>query len=115
MRVVVVGGGPAGITAAVHARRLGAEVILLERERLGGVCYNEGPVPVRTLARAARMVRDAGAWAEFGLIGTAPRVDLRGARRTRDDDAGRHVDGERQGSRGHHDRQGCARHPLSIA
>jgi pyruvate/2-oxoglutarate dehydrogenase complex dihydrolipoamide dehydrogenase (E3) component len=79
MKVIVVGGGPAGITAAVRARQLGAEVLLLERQRLGGVSYNEGPVPVRTLARAARMVRDAGAWARFGLVGAAPRVDLAAA------------------------------------
>jgi len=79
VKVIVVGGGPAGMKAAVHARRLGAEVMLLERNRLGGVCYNEGPVPVRTLARAARMVRDAGAWAQFGLVGAAPRVNLRAA------------------------------------
>jgi dihydrolipoamide dehydrogenase len=79
MRVVVVGGGPAGITAAVRARHLGAQVMLLERNRLGGVCYNEGPVPVRTLARAARMAREARDWAEFGLIGNRPRVDIRAA------------------------------------
>jgi pyruvate/2-oxoglutarate dehydrogenase complex dihydrolipoamide dehydrogenase (E3) component len=76
MNVIVVGGGPAGISAAVHAHRLGADVTLLERERLGGVCYNEGPVPVRTLARAARMVRDAGAWGDFGLVGAPPHVVL---------------------------------------
>lgn len=75
MNVVVVGGGPAGISAAAHAHQLGAEVTLLERGRLR-VCYNEGPVPVRTLARGARMVRDAGAWSDFGLIGAPPRVDL---------------------------------------
>jgi protoporphyrinogen oxidase len=44
VKVIVVGGGPAGITAAVRARHLGAQVMLLERSRLGGVCYNEGPV-----------------------------------------------------------------------
>ncbi len=76
---MVVGGGPAGITAAVRARQLGAEVTLLERQRLGGVCYNEGPVPVRTLARAARLVRDAGAWARFGLVGQPPSIDLAAA------------------------------------
>jgi flavin-dependent dehydrogenase len=35
MRVVVVGGGAAGSTAAIRARRLGAEVTLLARNRLG--------------------------------------------------------------------------------
>src|SRR5271167_3781874 len=76
MKVVVVGGGPAGIAAALRARQLGADVTLLESQRLGGVCYNEGPVPVRTLARAARMARDAGAWAKFGLTGSPPGVDV---------------------------------------
>lgn len=74
--VLVIGGGPAGMTAALRARELGAEVLLLEKSRVGGICYNEGPAPVRTLARAARLVRDAGAWADFGLVGAAPRVDL---------------------------------------
>ncbi len=77
MRVVVIGAGPAGISASIRARRLRAEVLLLERNQVGGVCYNEGPVPVRTLARVARMVRDAGGWSEFGLSGDRPTVDLR--------------------------------------
>jgi pyruvate/2-oxoglutarate dehydrogenase complex dihydrolipoamide dehydrogenase (E3) component len=77
--VVVIGGGPAGLTAALRARELGADVVLIEKGRVGGICYNEGPAPVRTLARAARLVRDARSWADFGLVGDAPRVDLAAA------------------------------------
>jgi dihydrolipoamide dehydrogenase len=79
MKVIVVGGGPAGIRAALHARELGADVALLESARLGGTCFNEGPAPVRTLARAARLRGDAAAFATFGLEGPTPRVNIKAA------------------------------------
>src|SRR6185437_14478028 len=73
---VVLGGGPAGLNAAVRARQLGAEVTLIERKRLGGTSLNEGAAPVRTLARAARLLRDVQAWPTFGLSGAVPTLDL---------------------------------------
>ena len=76
MRVVVIGGGPAGVAAALHAAELGAEVTLVERGRVGGTALNSGPAPVRTLARAARLVRDWSSWEAFGLRGPRPEVDL---------------------------------------
>jgi pyruvate/2-oxoglutarate dehydrogenase complex dihydrolipoamide dehydrogenase (E3) component len=76
MRVVVIGGGPAGVSAALHAAELGAEVTLVERGRVGGTALNSGPAPVRTLARAARLVRDWSSWETFGLRGPRPEVDL---------------------------------------
>ena len=74
--VVVVGGGPAGVTAALRARELGAGVALVERERLGGTCTNDGCVPTRVLAHAARLVRDAHQFAGYGLVGEPPEVDF---------------------------------------
>ena len=50
--LVVIGGGPVGVTAPLRARELGAEVILIEREKLGGTCTNDGCVPTRALAKA---------------------------------------------------------------
>src|ERR687894_1815209 len=74
--VVVIGGGPAGVTAALRARELGAEVALVERGNLGGVCTNDGCVPTRVLARAARLRRDAEQFAQYGLEGDPPEVDF---------------------------------------
>jgi pyruvate/2-oxoglutarate dehydrogenase complex dihydrolipoamide dehydrogenase (E3) component len=76
MRTLIVGGGPAGVTAAIQARELGADVTLLEAERVGGTNLNHGPAPVRTLARAARLARDWSAWERFGLEGPRPVPNL---------------------------------------
>jgi pyruvate/2-oxoglutarate dehydrogenase complex dihydrolipoamide dehydrogenase (E3) component len=74
--VVVIGGGPAGVTAALRARELGATVALVERGNMGGTCTNDGCVPTRVLARAARLVRDAEQFADYGLVGSTPEVDF---------------------------------------
>jgi pyruvate/2-oxoglutarate dehydrogenase complex dihydrolipoamide dehydrogenase (E3) component len=79
LRVLVLGGGPAGITAALQARELGARVTVLEADKIGGTSLNRGPAPVRTLARTARLARDWSSWAEFGLRGPAPEPDLAAA------------------------------------
>lgn len=76
MRLLVLGGGPAGVTAALQARELGADVVMVEAKRVGGTSINEGPAPVRTLARAARLMRDARSWERFGLRGQLPQVDI---------------------------------------
>ena len=49
------------------------------RKRVGGTSINEGPAPIRTLARAARLARDAKSWETFGLRGAAPTVDVKAA------------------------------------
>jgi pyruvate/2-oxoglutarate dehydrogenase complex dihydrolipoamide dehydrogenase (E3) component len=74
--VLVVGGGPAGVTAALRARELGASVALVERGRLGGTCTNDGCVPTRVWAKAARLLRDAAQFAEYGILGPEPRLDF---------------------------------------
>lgn len=79
MKVLVIGGGPAGLAAALQARELGAEVTLIEARRVGGTSLNDGPAPVRTLARAARLARDAASWPAFGLRGAPPEVDIAAA------------------------------------
>src|SRR3989304_10019836 len=74
--VIVVGGGPSGVTAALRARELGAKVALVERTRLGGTCTNDGCVPTRVLARAARLAREAEHFEDYGLMGEQPHVDF---------------------------------------
>jgi pyruvate/2-oxoglutarate dehydrogenase complex dihydrolipoamide dehydrogenase (E3) component len=77
LTVVVIGGGPAGVTAALRAAELGAQVTLVERGRLGGTCTNDGCAPTRVLARAARLLRDVRSLDDLGISGAEPRIDLR--------------------------------------
>ena len=75
-QVVVIGGGPAGTIAALRARELGAKVALVEKGRMGGVCTNDGCVPTRVLAHAARLTRESEQFGSYGLYVEKPRVDF---------------------------------------
>jgi pyruvate/2-oxoglutarate dehydrogenase complex dihydrolipoamide dehydrogenase (E3) component len=56
--VLVIGSGPAGAAAGLRAAELGARTVVVEAERIDGMCVNTGCVPTRVLAKAARTVRD---------------------------------------------------------
>ena len=71
--VVVVGAGPAGVVAALRAARLGARTALITRDQFGGMAANDGPVPVRTLAQAARLIREARQLPSTGSRPASPR------------------------------------------
>jgi dihydrolipoamide dehydrogenase len=73
--VLVIGAGPAGAAAALRAADLGARVTLLTRGEFGGMAANDGPVPVRTLAQAARLLRDAHQLGSFGISVGKPALD----------------------------------------
>lgn len=75
MDVVVIGGGPAGMTAALRAGDLGAKTVLVTRDEFGGMAANDGPVPVRTLAHAARLLRDTRELERYGIVVGEPSFD----------------------------------------
>lgn len=53
--VAIIGGGPAGYTAAEAAGKAGLNVVLFEKNSLGGVCLNEGCIPTKTLLYSAKV------------------------------------------------------------
>ncbi|HXU66545.1 MAG TPA: NAD(P)/FAD-dependent oxidoreductase [Casimicrobiaceae bacterium] len=73
--VVVIGAGPAGIVAALRAGDLGARTALITRGEIGGMAAHDGPVPVRTLAHAARLIRDARQLGRYGIAVGEPALD----------------------------------------
>ena len=73
--VIVIGAGPAGVMAATRAAELGARTALVTRGELGGMAANDGPVPVRTLAQAARLLRGARKLDGFGIATGTPVLD----------------------------------------
>jgi pyruvate/2-oxoglutarate dehydrogenase complex dihydrolipoamide dehydrogenase (E3) component len=73
--VLVVGAGPAGVAAATRAAQLGACTTLATSGAFGGMAANDGPVPVRTLAHAARLMREARQLPAYGIEVGEPRLD----------------------------------------
>lgn len=53
MKIVIIGAGPAGYTAALRAAQLGMAVTLVEKDELGGTCLNRGCIPTKSLLQAA--------------------------------------------------------------
>lgn len=75
--IVVVGGGPGGYTAAFRAADLGLSVCLVEeRERLGGVCLNEGCIPSKTLLHGTSLIENASLGTDYGVTFEEPEVDV---------------------------------------
>lgn len=52
--IAIIGGGPAGYTAAERAGANGLRAVLFEKKAIGGVCLNEGCIPTKTLLYSAK-------------------------------------------------------------
>ncbi len=75
-QLVVIGAGPGGYTAAFRAADLGLDVILIERYPvLGGVCLNVGCIPSKALLHAAKVIDEAEAMADHGVVFGKPQID----------------------------------------
>src|ERR1700676_2958115 len=70
--IIVIGAGPAGVVAALRAADLGGRTALVSRDEFGGMAANDGPVPVRTLAHAARLIREARQLGQYGIAVSEP-------------------------------------------
>ena len=64
--LLIVGAGPAGLSAAGAAARCGARVALIERNVLGGTCLNTGCIPSKTIIRTSRLYREMRDAERFG-------------------------------------------------
>ncbi|KEY91570.1 dihydrolipoyl dehydrogenase [Candidatus Photodesmus blepharus] len=69
VKVVVLGAGPSGYSAAFRCADLGLETVLIERyDSLGGVCLNVGCIPSKTLLHVSKVIGEAQALAEYGIV-----------------------------------------------
>jgi|YNPBryBLVA2012_1023415.scaffolds.fasta_scaffold01716_5 dihydrolipoamide dehydrogenase len=76
--LVVIGAGPGGYPAAIRARQMGAQVLLVERDEFGGTCLNRGCIPTKALLASAEMYDRVREASRFGVanVGT-PTVDFK--------------------------------------
>ncbi|MFB6208145.1 MAG: dihydrolipoyl dehydrogenase [Candidatus Nanohaloarchaea archaeon] len=74
--VLVIGAGPGGYSAAIRAAQKGKDVILVEKETVGGICLNHGCIPAKALIHAAGFQEDIEHWEEIGVHTSDLEVDF---------------------------------------
>ncbi len=76
-KLVVIGSGPGGYTAAFRAADLGMEVTLIEKyDTLGGVCLNVGCIPSKALLHSAAVISEAREMEKHGISFAKPKIDV---------------------------------------
>jgi dihydrolipoamide dehydrogenase len=75
MKIVIIGGGPAGRTSAMEAAQLEAEVTLIEKKHIGGTCLHEGCMVVCGLNDVVRFHEDSKRFKEMGITSGESQID----------------------------------------
>ena len=76
-QIAVLGGGPAGYTAAGILGKAGKQVVLFEKNNIGGVCLNEGCIPTKALLYSAKVHDMALSAAKYGVMVDQVGFDLK--------------------------------------
>ncbi len=86
--VVVIGSGPGGYVAAIHAAQQGLKTAIVEREpsaRLGGTCLLRGCIPTKAMLQSADLLYDMRRSEQFGVVrGAEPKIDIDAVSKYRD-------------------------------
>ncbi len=94
--LIVIGAGPGGYVAAIRAAQLGMNVVVVEREHLGGICLNWGCIPTKAMLRSSEVFHLMHRAKDFGLKASDVDYDLGAVvKRSRD------VAGQLSGGVGH--------------
>ena len=80
-RFVILGGGPAGNTAATTAARLGADVTMIERDVVGGAAHLWDCIPSKSMIATGRAISRTRAIGGMGLANVDTAVDVDSAHR----------------------------------
>ena len=73
--LIVLGGGPGGYLAAERAGQAGLNTLLIEKNKVGGVCLNEGCIPSKTLLNSAKVFDHAKNGEHYGVAAENARID----------------------------------------
>lgn len=74
--VVIIGSGPGGYSCALRARQLGLKTVVIEKNKVGGVCANVGCIPTKSLAASAELARKTKTMKSCGIEIEGIRFDF---------------------------------------
>jgi len=67
--IIIIGAGPAGYVSAIRAGQLGLKTLVIEKEKVGGMCLNWGCIPSKSLIESAKLFKKAGDLKRYGVDG----------------------------------------------
>ena len=65
--IIIIGAGPGGYEMAAEAAHHGKQVVIVERDLLGGTCLNRGCIPTKALCRNAEVINTVREAGQFGV------------------------------------------------
>ena len=74
--IAVIGGGPGGYVSAIRAAQLGAKVLLVEEDEIGGTCLNRGCIPTKALLKGVEFIDIAKKAKNYGIDFEGVKVDF---------------------------------------
>jgi dihydrolipoamide dehydrogenase len=74
--IAVIGGGPAGYTAAIRASQLGAKVTLVEKNKIGGACLNWACIPTKFLLHSVGIYQTIKNAEKYGITIDGISLDM---------------------------------------
>ena len=74
--IVVLGGGSGGYACALRAAELGMNVVLIEKDKVGGTCLHRGCIPTKALLHAAELADQARESESFGVRTRLEGIDV---------------------------------------
>jgi dihydrolipoamide dehydrogenase len=73
---LVIGAGPGGYVAGIRLGQLGKKAIVLEKDKVGGICLNVGCIPSKALINASKLYDKIRHGSDMGLLADNLRVDM---------------------------------------
>jgi dihydrolipoamide dehydrogenase len=74
--LVVIGAGPGGYTAAIRAAQEDLDVVLVDKEKIGGTCLNRGCIPAKALIHASKFHHDIQHWNDIGIKAECEHINF---------------------------------------
>ena len=74
--ILIIGAGPGGYEAAIHAGKLGKKVAVVDCREAGGTCLNRGCIPTKTLLHSSELYHEIQNGAAIGVTAETVRADL---------------------------------------
>lgn len=75
--IAIIGGGPGGYVSAIRAAQLGASVILIEKDKIGGTCLNYGCIPTKSFVKSAHLCDEIKRSDMFGIQTSLLGIDMK--------------------------------------